>query len=193
MSAGGTNVKRRGRPPRLDVSTPAFWESEAVSRQLQNILDALEVPLIDAQARRMLQKLLHRHDKFLGGDGSGHVTLLIRTILESEGNQDALIEPIVSAVSLCMRPEWTKKGLAWIEAFDKIPLTAILQCMRGLDLFAEKTLGHYYAIAVRNKLAAILEPADAVGVLKCRAAVKTGRPRRLARGKLPIVGSRIAA
>ncbi|SHJ97272.1 hypothetical protein SAMN05444159_2053 [Bradyrhizobium lablabi] len=105
------------------------------------------------------------------------MTLLIRTILESEGNQDALIEPIVSAVALCMLPEWTTKGLAWIEAFDKIPLTAIMRTMRGLDLFSEKTLWHYYAIALRNKLAAILEPTDAIG-RKCRAAVKSGRPRR---------------
>jgi hypothetical protein len=181
MSAGGTNVKRRGRPPRLDVSrpTPAFWESEAVSRQLQNILDALEVPLIDAQARRMLQRLLHRHDKFLGGDGRGHVTLLIRTILESEGNQDALIEPIVSAVSLCMRPEWTNKGLAWIEAFDSVPLVAILQTMRGLDLFSEQSLGHYYAIAIRNKLAAILEPeVSKPAPVRAKRKPRTARPKR---------------
>jgi hypothetical protein len=39
-----------------------------------------------------------------GGDGRGHVTLLLRTILESNGNEDALIEPIVSAVELAMRP-----------------------------------------------------------------------------------------
>jgi hypothetical protein len=43
-------------------------------------------------------------------------------------------------------------------SFDKIPLTAILQTMRGLDLFSEKSIGHYYSIAIRNKLWAILEP-----------------------------------
>jgi hypothetical protein len=34
-----------------------------------------------------------------------------------------------------MSPDWTRKRLAWIEAFDWISLTAILQTMRGLDLF----------------------------------------------------------
>jgi hypothetical protein len=172
--------RRRGRPPRVDafVPVPAAWESEAVASRLQEILSALEVPLIDGRARLALQQLLYRHEKYGGGDGRGHVTLLIRTILESEGNQDALIEPIVSAVSLCMEPKWTKKGLAWIEAFDQIPLRAILQTMRGLDLFSEKSIGHYFSIALRNKLAAILEPADATGIRKCRALVKSGRPPR---------------
>jgi hypothetical protein len=113
--------------------------------------------------RLTLQRTLYRSGKFGDGDGRGHVTLLIRTILESEGNQDALIEPIVGAVSMCMRPEWTELGLRWIEAFDKIPLMAILQTMRGLDLFSERSLGCYYSIALRNKLAAILEPADSIG------------------------------
>jgi hypothetical protein len=30
--------------------------------------------------------------------------------------------------------------------------------MRGLDLFSENSIGHYFGIALRNKLAAILEP-----------------------------------
>jgi hypothetical protein len=34
--------------------------------------------------------------------------------------------------------------------------------MRGLDLFSEKSMAHYLSIALRNKLAAILEPAGAV-------------------------------
>jgi hypothetical protein len=179
MSAGGTNVKRRGRPPRVDafVPAPALWESEAVATQLQDILNALEVPPIDAQTRRTLQRMLHRHDKYFGGDGRGHVIFLIRCILESSGNEDALIEPIVSAVSVCLKPEWTDRGVELIEAFDKIPLIAILETMRGLDLFGEQSLAHYYSIAIRNKLAAILEPADAIGIRKCRAVVKSGRPR----------------
>jgi hypothetical protein len=31
--------------------------------------------------------------------------------------------------------------------------------MRGLDLFSEKSIGHHYSIAIRNKLAKILSPA----------------------------------
>jgi hypothetical protein len=83
---------------------------------------------------------------------------LVRTILESENNQDALIEPIVSAVSLCMEPEWTGLGLKWIEAFDQLKLTEILQTLRSLDLFREQSLAHYLSLVLRNKLAVILEP-----------------------------------
>jgi hypothetical protein len=165
-----------GRPPHpVPPPKPALWESEKVSTKLQKILDALEVPPIDLEVRRTLQRLLHRRE-FFGGDGLGCVTLLIRTILESEGNQDALIEPIVSAVSFCMRPEWTEKGLAWIEAFDRIPLTAILQTMRGLDLFSEKSIGHYYSIAIRNKLWAILEPSVSKPAIKRKP--RTAPPKR---------------
>jgi hypothetical protein len=32
--------------------------------------------------------------------------------------------------------------------------------MRGLDLFSENSLAHYYSIAIRNKLAKILGPAE---------------------------------
>jgi hypothetical protein len=38
-------------------------------------------------------------------------------------------------------------------------LTSIPQQMRSLDLFSEKSIGLHYSIAIRNKLAAILEPA----------------------------------
>jgi hypothetical protein len=38
-----------------------------------------------------------------GTDGREHVIFLLRTILESEGNGDALIVPIVGAVHSCMR------------------------------------------------------------------------------------------
>jgi hypothetical protein len=61
-------------------------------------------PQPDAQVRRTLQRTLHRTEKYFGGDGRGQITLLIRTIVESEGNQDALVEPIVSAVAMCMEP-----------------------------------------------------------------------------------------
>jgi hypothetical protein len=36
----------------------------------------------------------------------------------------ALVEPIIGAVSSVMifNPEWANRGLAWIEAFDNVPL-----------------------------------------------------------------------
>jgi hypothetical protein len=86
--------------------------------------------------------------------------LKIRTINESDGNEGALIAPIISAVSSVMscHRDWTDKGLAWIEAFDSIPLLAIVQTMRGLDLFKESSLSHYLFMVLNNKLLKIMEP-----------------------------------
>jgi hypothetical protein len=153
------NAKRKGRPPHdIPPPRPMVWESAGVAKAVQDILDALEVPPIDPASRYRLQRLFYIHDKFGDGDARGYITLLIRTILESENNQDALVEPIIHAVSSSMKPEWTNLGLAWIEAFDKIPLNALLQTMRSLDLFAEKNLGYYLGISISNKLRPILQP-----------------------------------
>ncbi|MBR1212063.1 hypothetical protein [Bradyrhizobium sp. JYMT SZCCT0180] len=92
--------------------------------------------------------------------GPQHVTLLIRTIVESEGNDGALIDPVISAVSSVMscRRDWTDKGLAWIEAFDSIPLLAIVETMRGLDLFHETSLARYMAVSLSNRLRKHFDP-----------------------------------
>jgi hypothetical protein len=120
--------------------------------QLTRLLSDLEAPPIDDQSEGRLQRFL---DRF----GQEHVTLLVRTIIESEGNEGALVEPIVSAVSslIIFHPKWTDRGLAWIEAFDKIPLVAIVETMRGLDLFKETSLAHYLSMILSNKLRKILE------------------------------------
>ncbi|WP_029587539.1 hypothetical protein [Bradyrhizobium sp. URHD0069] len=125
----------------------------AAAEKLNQLLLDLEAPPIDEPARARLQRLLER-------SGAGHVTLLIRTITESEGNQGALIEPIISAVSSVMsaHPKWTDKGLAWIEAFDSLRLLEIVDTMRGLDLFKETSLSHYLFMALNNKLLKTMEP-----------------------------------
>jgi hypothetical protein len=41
------------------------------------------------------------------------------------------------------------------------PRTSILETMRGLDLVVEQSLGHYYQISIRTKLAKIFETAEA--------------------------------
>jgi hypothetical protein len=117
------------------------------------------VPPIDLETRGIFQRILYRQ-KYFGGDARGQVIFIIRCILESSGNEGALFGPVVRAVSSCLTPELTNRGLNVIEAFDRIPLVPILETMRGLDLFGENSLGYYYSIAIRNKLAAIMEPAD---------------------------------
>jgi hypothetical protein len=107
----------------------------AAAEKLDQLLSDLEAPTIDDAARQRLRRLTHWH-------GPQHVTLLIRTIIESEGNENALVEPIISAVSSVMSShrDWTEKGLAWIEAFDSISLIGIVETMRSLDLFRESSL-----------------------------------------------------
>jgi hypothetical protein len=119
---------------------------------LQRLLRSVERPFVDPEARARLQVLLERR-------GEQHVLLLLRTIIESEGNGNALVEPIVSAVSSVIvdRPQWTDKGLAWIEAFDTLDLNGLVATMRGLDLFKETSLAKYLSWSIDNKLRKIFE------------------------------------
>lgn len=127
----------------INRSEGARWAAE----QLTKLLSEMEVPPIDDAARLRLQRLMYFH-------GPEHVTLLIRTIIESAGNEGALIQPVISAVSEVMsrHRDWTDKGLAWIEAFDSIPLLATVETMRGLDIFEERSLARYLAVGLSNKL-----------------------------------------
>src|SRR5262249_10781487 len=127
------------------------WETDDVAKQVQGILDALDAGPVDRPTRSTLQRYLWRRQKHgdlfrdeWGSDGRGYVTLLVRTIVESEGNGEALIEPVVSAVALCMRPAWTRRGLDWLAAFDHIPLRAILNELRALNLFNASELSTFY-------------------------------------------------
>jgi hypothetical protein len=147
-------------PPGAFIDHQMPWEkTDRFAKEVQEILNSVEAPPVDEQVHRTLQKHLYRSGIF-GTDGRGHVTLLIRTILESENNQDALIEPIVSAVSSCMRREWTDRGLEWIQCFDSIPLKSMLNTLR--DLFGEQDLLDHYCVALRRKIAARIEPIQAI-------------------------------
>jgi hypothetical protein len=55
------------------------------------------------------------------------------------------------------------------------PLVSLLETMRGLNLFSEKSIGNYLGISLRNKLAAAFAPADVV-VVKPPAAPRRKRP-----------------
>lgn len=120
---------------------------------LQRLLMSVERPFVDPVVRARLQVLLERR-------GQQHVMLLLRTIIESKGNENALVEPIVSAVSWVIAdyPKWTDKGLAWIEAFDSLDLAELVRTMRGLDLFKETSLPQYLSWVIGNKLRKIFEP-----------------------------------
>jgi hypothetical protein len=93
--------------------------------------------------------------------------------LESANGPEALIEPIVSSVSLCMKPQWTALGHRWVEAFDRIPLVSLMETLR--DLFGDKDVGQHLPTVIRNKLYAILEPAEAKPAAKVKLPPKPPR------------------
>lgn len=57
------------------------------------------------------------------------------------------------------------RGLALLETFNQIPSAAILETMRDLDLFSERSVSVYYV--VRNELFKILEPAAGMADANC--------------------------
>ena len=59
--------------------------------------------------------------------GVEHVTIALRTIVESEGNEGELVSDTIGAVSDVIRahPRWVGLGLQWLETFDAIDLAAI--------------------------------------------------------------------
>jgi hypothetical protein len=65
--------------------------------------------------------------------GLPHATITLRTIVESKGNECALIADIVDAVSdlILANPRWPARGLEFIEAFDAIDLLAIRKAAKA--------------------------------------------------------------
>ncbi len=144
-----------------------------MSGSLDEILDAVDQRSVGPLERVRLQRLL---DLF----GPEHVTMLARTIVESDENEEALIEPIISAVSSVMtqRPYWPERGLDWIAAFDGIPLLDLLSTMRGLEIFSEQSLPRYLSMVLSIKLARALEPPALVAPKRVR---RRGRSKATAR------------
>ena len=123
---------------------------------LQRLLVEMDRPLIDAAVRSRLLRLQQFH-------GEGHVRFLITSIIESEGNGDALVEPIVSAVSDIMkrRPDWPERGSLWLEAFDQVPLVPLLDVFRSLNAFTDGELAHHYMICVGRRVGKLIAEHDA--------------------------------
>lgn len=167
-----------GRPRRIEVAVGETWDNARIAAKVRAVLAAFDdVPPIDDQVRMTLQRWLYRQDRYFGGGGAGQITMVLRVFLESDVNRDALVEPILTSVSLAIGHAFAKHGLALLDAMDQIKLTELLATMRGLDAFSEKSIGFYLSVAVRNKVLRILEPSAAAGVRK-RIAVKktTKRP-----------------
>ncbi|MCS3895238.1 hypothetical protein M2171_004371 [Bradyrhizobium japonicum USDA 38] len=109
------------------------WAREPWPRKLQPILDGLEIDALDEGARLYLQRQLYIGSLF-DQDRTGHVVMTLRCITEPEGNEGALSEMNLRAVSSAIGP-FEDRGLALIEAFDQIPLLSVFEQMRALEYF----------------------------------------------------------
>lgn len=143
--------------------------AEYAANALPGLLKDLEAPPIDDAARARLECLIVWR-------GIEAVTLLIRTIIESEGNEDALTEFVIDGLADVMRarPDWPERGLAWIEAFDHVSLLGTLDRMRALKCFTVKEAPGFYCRSILNQLRDILEPAPPPAPLRKRRALKRG-------------------
>jgi hypothetical protein len=159
------HTPRVGRPPSPEPygpPKPMPWQSAVIAKAVQTIIDSFDdAPQISPDARYFLQRTYYRREQF-GGGGAGLVTVILRCILESDGNSDAIAEPaIIEAVASCCTSPRLPHDMRLLEAFDQLHLVSILQTMRSLSLFKGSSLGHYMGIALRNKLDAIFGlPAD---------------------------------
>jgi hypothetical protein len=67
--------------------------------------------------------------------GADRVILLLRSIAETTNGAEALTLPIMRAVYSCLHHDrWTNRGLAWLEALDRVPLLEIWRTLSDLGL-----------------------------------------------------------
>ena len=96
--------------------------------QLFESLEITYIPSREAQRRgprstccgNFVERLIKKH-------GRPHVTIVLRTIVESIGNESELIADVIGGISDLVRthPRWVNLGLAFIEAFDAISLAQV--------------------------------------------------------------------
>jgi hypothetical protein len=116
-----------------------------------------EISELGRDERMYCQRILWRADwlrsldpKRFPAGGGDRVIILLRSIFETANGADALTLPILKAVSGCMYDGWTDRGLAWLEAMDRVPLLEIQTTLQGLGL--DETLDK----AIRFRLTQIL-------------------------------------
>jgi hypothetical protein len=96
--------------------------------QLFDQLDIKYIPSREAQRRGPMSTCCGNVvERLIRSRGVEHATIVLRAIVESEGNSGELIADIIFAISdiVRMHPRWVDLGLQWLEAFDKINLASI--------------------------------------------------------------------
>jgi len=99
----------------------------------------------------IMRRILEQH-------GEGHLIIVLRTIVESSGNESALAAAAVLSVSdlVLAHPKWPEHGLAWIEAFDAIDLLDLTRKARANRKAAPKRAA--MAAMLYERLSLIFDP-----------------------------------
>jgi hypothetical protein len=154
-------------PPPGYQAPPDQWDNPQTAREVQSILDGLEIAEIDHQTRMMLQLWQWRSwrlamiDPKMTAPAHGRIVMVLRCITESTGNEGSLCKPVLSAVSSAIRP-WEDRGLELVEAFDQIGLTQLRAALTGLDLLDEREISLLLERAIHRRLAKILDKPEPV-------------------------------
>lgn len=93
-------------------------------------------------------------EKILAEHGEAHLSLVLATILQSANNANALLGPIIEAVStvILAHPTWTKDMTKWMLAFDVIGLLELYEgakVIRGRSKRPAKSDAVYMLLADR--------------------------------------------
>jgi hypothetical protein len=103
---------------------------------LAALCEALEIEILPTSINRRRPGQTHAGNvmlRILRKHGAGHLTIVLRCIVET-GNAAELRAETIWAISDCIlaRPDWEKRGLAFLEAFDAIDLRALRQRAKGI-------------------------------------------------------------
>lgn len=95
----------------------------------EDILAALDIEVIGRHRHRgdMQTCALDTIASILRTHGDEHCVITLRSIVESAGNEGALTEKVIRAMSavILAKPEWAGTGLRWIEVLDNLDLMAM--------------------------------------------------------------------
>jgi hypothetical protein len=105
-----------------------------VTPQLASILADLEIEVVDIRVRRepgqtcatvTMERILAEH-------GPGHLTLVLRSIVETTNNRRELVAPVILAISdlILSHPEWPQTT-QWLDALDGIDIAEIRQIAKA--------------------------------------------------------------
>jgi hypothetical protein len=155
----------------MPVAKPDQWENPTTAKEVQSILNGMEIEEIDATSRMTLQRwwwrsyALGKVNPALTKQVQGNTILALRCIVESEGNADALCDPILRAVSMAIS-RWEDRGMELVEAFDQIGLTQLRAALIDLDILDDREVSTLFERAIGRRLAQILHKPEPVKAAK---------------------------